>query len=123
MTYSVKQKHAARLRRHYRLRKKIRGTADRPRLAVFRSNRHLVAQVINDRTGSTMVAASTLDPTIRSSGNKTGNVEAAKAVGTLLGERAKAAGISQVVFDRGGYIYHGRIAAVADAARQAGLEF
>lgn len=123
MTYSVKQKHAARLRRHYRLRKKIRGTADRPRLAVFRSNRHLVAQVINDRTGSTMVAASTLDPTIRSSGNKTGNVEAAKAVGTLLAERAKAAGISQVVFDRGGYIYHGRIAAVADAARQAGLEF
>ncbi|MGK2957632.1 MAG: 50S ribosomal protein L18 [Acidimicrobiales bacterium] len=123
MTYSVKQKHAARLRRHYRLRKKIRGTADRPRLAVFRSNRHLVAQVINDRTGSTMVAASTLDPAIRSSGNKTGNVEAAKAVGTLLAERAKAAGISQVVFDRGGYIYHGRIAAVADAARQAGLEF
>ncbi|MGC1512544.1 MAG: 50S ribosomal protein L18 [Acidimicrobiales bacterium] len=123
MTYSVKQKHAARLRRHYRLRKKVRGTAERPRLAVFRSNRHLVAQVIDDRIGSTLVAASTLDPVIRSSGNKTGNVAAAKAVGALLAERAKAAGISQVVFDRGGYIYHGRIAAVADAARQAGLEF
>ncbi len=123
MTYSVKQKHAARLRRHSRIRKKVRGTAERPRLAVHRSNRHLVAQVINDRTGTTVVAASTLDPSIRATGVKTGNIDAAKAVGTLLGQRAKAAGISEVVFDRGGYIYHGRIAAVADAARQAGLEF
>lgn len=123
MSYSTKQKHAARVRRHHRLRKKVRGTADRPRLAVFRSNRHLVVQVIDDRIGSTLVAASTLDPAIRGAGNRTGNVAAARAVGTLVAERAKEAGISRVVFDRGGYIYHGRIAAVADAARQAGLEF
>lgn len=122
MSYSVKQKHAARLRRHQRIRKKVRGTSERPRLAVFRSNRHLVAQVIDDRAGATLVAASTLDPAIRSGSNKTGNVEAARAVGALVAERAKAAGISRVVFDRGGYIYHGRIAAVADAARQGGLE-
>lgn len=123
MSYSTKQKHAARVRRHHRLRKKVRGTADRPRLAVFRSNRHLVVQVIDDRIGSTLVAASTLDPAIRGAGNRTGSVAAARAVGTLVAERAKEAGISRVVFDRGGYIYHGRIAAVADAARQAGLEF
>lgn len=123
MSYSVRQKHEARLRRHRRVRKKVRGTADRPRLAVFRSNRHLVVQVIDDRAGSTLAAASTLDAAIRASGAKTGNVEAARAVGALVAERAKAAGISRVVFDRGGHIYHGRIAAVADAARQAGLEF
>jgi large subunit ribosomal protein L18 len=121
MTMSTKKKHAGRVRRHYRLRKKIRGEANRPRLAVFRSNRHIVAQVIDDRAGVTLVAASTHEADLRSSG--TGNKEAATKVGRLVAERAKAAGIDKVVFDRGGYVYHGRIAAVAEAAREAGLEF
>jgi large subunit ribosomal protein L18 len=121
MTISTKKKHGGRLRRHYRLRKKIRGEATRPRLAVFRSNKHIVAQVIDDRAGTTLVAASTHEADLR--GSATGNKDAATKVGKLVAERAKAAGISKVVFDRGGYLYHGRIAAVADAARDAGLEF
>ena len=110
-----------RIRRHRRVRKKVAGTAERPRLSVFRSNRHVVAQVIDDETGRTLAAASSVEKDLRScnGGNKTG----AEAVGRLVAERAKAAGVSQVVFDRGGFRYHGRVAALADAARQAGLEF
>ena len=117
---STKQKQEARRRRHRRVRKQVRGTAERPRLAVFRSNRHLVAQVIDDAAGRTLAAASTLEPGLRSSA--TGNKTAAEAVGRLVAERARDAGVTQVVFDRGGFLYHGRVAAVADAARAAGLE-
>jgi len=117
----VKKKHDARRKRHRRVRKKVAGTSVRPRLAVSRSNRHMVAQVIDDRAGRTLAAASTLEADLRSTGG-TGNATAAAAVGRLVAERAKAAGVTAVVFDRGGYIYHGRIAAVADAAREAGLE-
>jgi large subunit ribosomal protein L18 len=121
MTYTAKKKHEARLRRHRRVRKKVRGSQTRPRLAVFRSNRHTVVQVIDDRAGRTLAAASTLEPEVRSAG-ATGNVSAAATVGRLVAERAKAAGVESVVFDRGGFIYHGRVAAVAAAARDAGLE-
>ena len=122
MSSSVRQKHAARLRRHARVRRKVVGTAERPRLAVFRSNRHIQVQVIDDVAGRTLAAASTLEPDVRGAG-ATGNVTAAATVGRLVAERARAAGINAVVFDRGGFLYHGRIAAVADAARDAGLEF
>ena len=118
---STRKKHAGRIRRHNRLRKKVRGDVGRPRLAVFRSNKHIVAQVIDDRAGVTLAAASTHEADLRT--GATGNRDAAAKVGTLVAERAKAAGIDKVVFDRGGYVYHGRIAAVADAAREAGLEF
>jgi len=120
MSTSAKEKRAARIRRHLRVRKKVRGTAERPRLAVFRSNKHISAQVIDDRTGRTLAAASTTEAGLRS--DSTGNVAAATKVGTLVAERAKAAGVGRVVFDRGGNLYHGRVAAVADAAREAGLE-
>jgi large subunit ribosomal protein L18 len=120
MSYSAKQKRAARVRRHLRVRKKVRGTAERPRLAVFRSNRHISAQVIDDRTGRTLAAASTTEGDLRSA--STSNIEAAAKVGTLVAGRAKSAGVAQVVFDRGGNQYHGRVAAVAEAAREAGLE-
>jgi len=121
MTVSAKQKQVARLRRHRRVRKHVRGTPERPRLAVFRSNRHVVAQVIDDMAGRTLAAASTIEADLR--GGPTGNKEAAAQVGRRVAERAKAAGVSKVVFDRGGNLYHGRVAAVADAAREAGLEF
>ncbi len=121
MSDAAKQKRDSRIRRHARVRKQVRGTAARPRLAVFRSNRHVVAQVIDDASGTTLVAASTLESGLR--GSATSNVEAATKVGTLVAERARAAGVEQVVFDRGGFRYHGRIAAAADAARAAGLEF
>jgi large subunit ribosomal protein L18 len=121
MSTSAKQKRDARLRRHRRVRRKVRGTATRPRLAVFRSNRHISAQVIDDVAGRTLAAASTLEPQLRQ--GATGNKAAAAAVGRLVAERARAAGIDKVVFDRGGFLYHGRVAAVADAAREAGLEF
>jgi len=117
---SAKQKQEGRRRRHRRVRKKITGTLERPRLSVFRSNRHIVAQVIDDRASRTLVAASTHEGSMRD--GATGNVEAARAVGTLIAERARAVGIEKVVFDRGGNRYHGRVAAVADAAREAGLE-
>ena len=120
MSDSAKQKREARIRRHRRVRKKVRGTAERPRLAVFRSNKHISAQVIDDRTGRTLAAATTLETDLKGTG---GNVEGAAKVGTLLAERAKAAGIDAVVFDRGGNRYHGRIKALADAAREGGLEF
>ena len=120
MSDSAKQKREARLRRHRRVRKKVRGTAERPRLAVFRSNNHISVQVIDDRSGRTVAAASTTESGFEGSG---GNVEAATKIGKLVAERAKAAGVSAVVFDRGGNLYHGRIAALAEAAREGGLEF
>jgi large subunit ribosomal protein L18 len=117
----TKHIHALRQRRHRRVRKHVEGTTARPRLAVFRSNKHIVAQVIDDSTGRTLAAASTTEKDLR--GGATGNKDAAAAVGKRIAERAVAAGVKQVVFDRGGFQYHGRVAAVADAARSAGLEF
>jgi large subunit ribosomal protein L18 len=120
MSDMAKYTRDARIRRHARVRKVVIGTSSRPRLAVFRSNRHMVAQVIDDSTGRTLASASTHEAPLRSvSSNKDG----ATKVGALIAERAKAAGVTTVVFDRGGFNYHGRIAAVADAARDAGLEF
>jgi large subunit ribosomal protein L18 len=120
MTVTAQHKREARIRRHRRVRKKVEGSADRPRLAVFRSNKHISAQVIDDRSGRTLASASTQEPDLREGG--TSNKDAATKVGQLVAERAKAAGITKVVFDRGGNLYHGRVAAVADAAREAGLE-
>ena len=114
----TKQEH--RIRRHRRVRKKILGTAERPRLAVFRSNKHIYAQAIDDIAGRTVASASTMESAQRS--GATATVDAAKQVGELVGERVKAAGITTVVFDRGGFKYHGRVAAVADGARAAGLQ-
>ena len=113
-------KREARIRRHRRVRKKIRGTPERPRLSVFRSSRHIYAQVIDDVHGRTLAAASTTESGLRS--GRTGVVDTAKAVGKLVGERAKSAGITSVVFDRGGFKFHGRVAALAEGAREAGLE-
>lgn len=111
----------SRSRRHSRVRKKVVGTAERPRLVVFRSTRHVEAQIVDDAVGKTLASASTMESDVRSAdGDKSAK---ATTVGKLLGDRAKAAGVTQVVFDRGGYRYHGRIAAVADGAREAGLEF
>ncbi len=118
---SVKHKHESRIRRHRRVRKKIRGTPERPRLSVYRSNRHMIAQVIDDTAGRTIASASTNEPELRS--GPTGNTAGASAVGKLIAERAKDKDITSVVFDRGGFRYHGRVAALADSARQAGLEF
>ncbi len=122
MSMSPQKKRQDRQRRHRRVRKKVLGTAERPRLAVFRSTRHISAQVIDDRAGVTLASASTIEADLRSGGG-TGNVDAATKVGKLVAERAKAAGIEKVVFDRGGFRYHGRVAALADAARESGLEF
>ncbi|MST31213.1 50S ribosomal protein L18 [Acidimicrobiaceae bacterium USS-CC1] len=122
MSYSTKQKQQALARRHHRVRKRVSGTTERPRLAVHRSNKHIVAQVIDDRSGRTLAAASSVEADVRAAG-PTGNKTAAATVGRLVAERARAAGVTAVVFDRGGFLYHGRIAAVADAAREAGLEF
>ena len=118
---SAKHKRDARIKRHARVRKHVRGTAERPRLAVFRSNKHISAQVIDDIAGRTLASASTHESDLRTGG--TSNQDAAGRVGRLLAERARAAGVERVVFDRGGYLYHGRVAAVAEAAREAGLEF
>ena len=112
----------SRIRRHGRVRKRVHGTAARPRLAVFRSNKHLVLQVINDDDGVTLAAASTVEAGQRSEGS-TGSIEGATRIGKLIAERAKAAGVEKVVFDRGGFLFHGRVAAAANAAREAGLEF
>jgi large subunit ribosomal protein L18 len=108
-------------RRHARVRRKVSGTPERPRLAVFRSNRHIVAQVIDDVAGHTIAAASTVEAALRT--GPTGNVEAAAKVGSLVAQRAKDKGVAKVVFDRGASRYHGRVAALAAAARAAGLEF
>ena len=113
-------KKAMRLHRHVRVRGKISGTPERPRLNVFRSNANIYAQIIDDVNGVTLVAANTLEKDFEGA---CGNCEAAKKVGAVLAERAKAKGIEQVVFDRGGYIYHGRVAALAEGAREAGLKF
>ncbi len=109
-----------RRRIHYRVRKDVKGTSSRPRLSVFRSNKSIYCQVIDDLNGNTLLAASSVDSTIPSSGNKT---EIAKAVGKLIAEKALAQNISNVVFDRGGYLYHGRVKALADGAREGGLQF
>jgi large subunit ribosomal protein L18 len=121
MSDAARSKRQGRIRRHSRIRKKVHGTAERPRLAVYRSNRHIHAQLIDDVNGRTLAAASTLEPSLR--GDANGNAGAAAKVGTALAERARAAGIAVVVFDRGGFLYHGRVAALADAAREGGLEF
>jgi large subunit ribosomal protein L18 len=114
------EKKEIRKRIHKRIRRKLSGTSERPRLAVFRSVAHIYVQVIDDSKGATLVSASSVDKGAKTNG---GNVAAAKAIGKLVAERAKEKGIKQVVFDRGGYQYHGRIKALADAAREAGLEF
>ena len=108
-------------RRHLRVRKKVNGTPERRRLSVFRSSKHMYAQIIDDVSGRTLASASTMEASVR--GGATGNVEAAKGVGERLSARAKDAGVTTVVFDRGGFKFHGRVAAVAEAARAAGLEF
>ena len=113
-------KKAMRLKRHIRVRGKVSGTAERPRLNVFRSNANIYAQIIDDVSGVTLVSANTLEKGFEGA---TGNAEAAKKVGVTLAERAKAKGIEEVVFDRGGYVYHGRVAALAEGAREAGLKF
>ncbi|MBP3966711.1 MULTISPECIES: 50S ribosomal protein L18 [Paenibacillus] len=116
-------KNKARLKRHLRVRKKINGTTQRPRLSVFRSSKHIYAQLIDDVLGVTVASASTLDKEIAEQFTNGGNIEAARKIGEVIASRAKAKGVDQVVFDRGGYLYHGRIQALADAAREAGLEF
>ena len=115
-----KSRQSARVRRHARVRKTLAGNGERPRLAVYRSNRYIYAQVIDDARGHTVAAASSQEKDLRS---KTLSVDTASEVGKLVAERAKSAGVSTVVFDRGGYKFHGRIKALADAAREAGLEF
>ena len=113
----------SREKRHYRLRNKISGTSDRPRLCVFRSNKHIYAQIIDDTKAHTLVSSSTKDASIVSQLNGTANVDAAKVVGETIAKRALEKGIDMVVFDRGGYIYHGRVEALANSAREAGLKF
>ena len=112
-----------RLRIHKRIRKTLGGTLVRPRLAIFRSNKHIYAQIIDDSKGSTLTAASSRDVDAKKDLKSGGNIAAAKAVGKLVAERAKAKGIDAVLFDRGGYLYHGRVKALAEAAREAGLKF
>ncbi|CAM3581818.1 50S ribosomal protein L18 [Marinicrinis lubricantis] len=116
-------KNKARLKRHLRVRKKISGTTARPRLNIFRSSKHIYAQIIDDTQGVTIVSASTVDKGLSGEVKNGGNVESARKVGELVAKRALDKGIKQVVFDRGGYLYHGRVQALADAAREAGLEF
>jgi large subunit ribosomal protein L18 len=119
---NVKSKAAARKRRHARVRRKVRGTAERPRLVVFRSNAGIYAQVVDDERGHTVVAASSLDKSLNSPDGE-GKIGVANAVGKLVAERAKEAGIERVVFDRGGNRFHGRVKALAEGARESGLEF
>ncbi len=114
---------AIRVKKHKKIRNRFSGTAERPRLAVFRSNNHMYAQIIDDTVGNTLVAASTLEKEIKAELEKTNNVDAAAYLGTVIAKRAMEKGIKEVVFDRGGFIYQGKIAALADAAREAGLEF
>jgi large subunit ribosomal protein L18 len=121
--YTKHDRRAARDRRHRRVRKVVAGTPERPRLAVFRSLHHISAQVIDDAAGRTLASASTYEPELRAGLSSTAGVAAAAAVGRAVAERARAAGASAVVLDRAGYLYHGRVKALADAARSAGLEF
>ena len=112
-----------RAKKHMKIRNRFSGTAERPRLAVFRSNNHMYAQIIDDTVGNTLVSASTLEKEIKAELEKTNNVDAAAYLGTVIAKRAIEKGIKEVVFDRGGFIYQGKVAALADAAREAGLEF
>jgi len=116
-------KNSIRLRKHARVRKKISGTAETPRLSVFRSSKHIYAQIIDDVSSTTLVAASSLDEALKGKLEYSGNKDAAKEVGKLIATKAVEKGIKQVVFDRGGYLYHGRVKELADGAREAGLEF
>ena len=118
---ALRTKQEQRRRRHRRVRKQVMGTAERPRLAVFRSNRHIYVQAIDDIAGRTLASASTVEKDQRA--GATATVDAARAVGTSIGERLKAAGVNTAVFDRGGFQYHGRVAAIAEGARAAGIEF
>ena len=120
---SKKSRAEIRAKKHRRLRNHISGTAERPRLAVFRSNNHMYAQIIDDTVGNTLVAASTVEKAVSAELEKTNNVEAAAYLGTVIAKRAIEKGINTVVFDRGGFIYQGKIKALADAAREAGLNF
>ena len=120
---SKKSRSEVRVNKHRKLRNHISGTAERPRLAVFRSNNHMYAQIIDDTVGNTLVAASTMEKSVKAELEKTNNVDAAAYLGTVIAKRALEKGINTVVFDRGGFIYHGKIAALAEAAREAGLEF
>ena len=118
-----KNRSEVRAKKHMRVRNRISGTPEKPRLAVFRSNSHIYAQIIDDTVGNTLVSASTMDKEVKSACDKTNDVNAAAVVGSFIGKRAVAQGITTVVFDRGGFIYAGKIKALADAAREAGLEF
>ena len=120
---SKKSRSEVRENKHRKLRNRFSGTAERPRLAVFRSNNHMYAQIIDDTVGNTLVSASTLQKDVKAELEKTNNVEAAAYLGTVIAKKALEKGITTVVFDRGGFIYQGKIAALADAAREAGLEF
>ena len=120
---SLSSREAGRQRRHIRIRKRVQGSAARPRLVVHRSHLHLYAQVVDDRAGKTLLACSTQDGEFRKQMSKGGTLEAAKRLGQVLAKEASGAGIKKVVFDRGGYMYHGRVKALADAAREHGLEF
>ena len=120
---SKKSRKEVRAKKHMRIRNRFSGTAERPRLAVFRSNNHMYAQIIDDTVGNTLVSASTVEKVISSELEKTNNVEAAAYLGTVIAKRAQEKGIKTVVFDRGGFIYQGKVAALAEAAREAGLEF
>ena len=120
---SKESRQLVRAKKHMKIRNRFSGTAERPRLAVFRSNNHMYAQIIDDTVGNTLVAASTLDKDVKAELEKTNNVDAAAYLGTVLGKKAVEAGITEVVFDRGGFIYQGKIQAFADAAREAGLVF
>jgi large subunit ribosomal protein L18 len=120
---SKKSRSEVRLKKHKRMRNRFSGTAERPRLSVFRSNNHMYAQIIDDTVGNTLVAASTLEKDVKSELKKTNDVEAAAYLGTVIAKKALDKGIKEVVFDRGGFIYQGKIKALADAAREAGLEF
>lgn len=119
----IKQKYAARKRRHTRVRARVAGTADRPRLSIFRSLSHIYAQVIDDLAGTTIASASTIDKDVIGQIEGKNKTDAARVVGKIVAERARNAGVTQVVFDRGGNRYHGRVAALAEGAREAGLEF
>ena len=118
-----KSRAEVRIKKHKRIRNRFSGTAQRPRLSVFRSNHHMYAQIIDDTVGNTLVSASTLEKDIKAELEKTNNVDAAAHLGTVIGKRAIEKGITEVVFDRGGYLYHGKVAALAEAAREAGLKF
>ena len=120
---SKQSRSEVRVKKHARLRNRYSGTAQRPRLAVFRSNNHMYAQIIDDTVGNTLVAASTLQKDVKAELEKTNNVDAAAYLGKVIAEKAMAKGITEVVFDRGGFIYQGKIKALADAAREAGLNF